>query len=128
MNIKITSYIYLTIIIIIFTLVGFLTYDVYFQPVQEGLETRIKREDGKLVKRRKKKSIHREKINTREGLWDPFEKIRDFFEKIKEKFEDLGRFFKKMGKFLKSIGDAFLYVFLSTRPFTLFILLSIIYI
>ena len=92
MNSKITSYIYPIIIIIIFTLIGFSIYNIYFQPVQEGLETRIRREDGKLVKRRKKKLI-------REGLDDPFTKIgraiKDSFNKTKETFNRAGESLKK---------------------------------
>jgi len=121
MNIKITSYIYPIIIIIIFTLVGFLTYNVYVQPVQEGLETRIRREDGKLVKRRKKKLI-------REGLDDPFTKlgraIKDSFNKTKETFnrageslkksfqifEEVKKGFQRMSNFFRTVGDIFNYI------------------
>jgi hypothetical protein len=121
MNIKITSYIYPIIIIIIFTLVGFSIYNIYFQPVQEGLETRIRREDGKLVKRRKKKLI-------REGLDDPFTKlgraIKDSFNKTKETFnrageslkksfqifEEVKKGFQRMSNFFRSVGDIFKYI------------------
>uniref|UniRef100_A0A6C0HGR0 Uncharacterized protein n=1 Tax=viral metagenome TaxID=1070528 RepID=A0A6C0HGR0_9ZZZZ len=119
MNIKIPSYIIPIIIIICFSsLIGFLIYKSYFKPVQEGLETRIMREDGKLVKRRKKKSI-------REGLDDPVgDAIRESIENTKRTFEQAGeslkksfeifnevtKGFKKMSNFFNSIGDIFSYI------------------
>jgi hypothetical protein len=122
MNSKITSYIYPIIIIIIFTLIGFLIYNIYFQPVQEGLETRIRREDGKLVKRRKKKST-KESFGLSD-IGDFFDQIKDAFDKIPEMFKKLGEnlkktfeifnvvkdIFNKITNFFRTIGDVFNYI------------------
>jgi hypothetical protein len=118
MNINITSYIIPIIIIIICILVGFSLYAIYTEPVKEGLETRIMREDGKLVKRRKNKII-REGINL-----DPLNvggKIRESIENTKRAleragenlkksfqiFDEVGKGFKRMIGFFKMIGKVF---------------------
>jgi hypothetical protein len=126
MNSKITSYITPIIIIIICSLLGVLIYNSYFQPVQEGLETRIKREDGKLVKRRKKKTTHDqiEAKYIREGLSGPFSFIKDIFKFIKKAanvFSTIGRIFKwagdlsrylvwYVGHIFNNIAQAFQYI------------------
>jgi hypothetical protein len=103
MNCKITSYITPIIIIIICSLLGFLIYNSYFQPVQEGLETRIKREDGKLIKRRKKKSAHNqiEAKYIREGISGPF----SFLDDIANTFKKFANFFSMVGNVFKWAGD-----------------------
>lgn len=115
MNSKIKPYIIPIIIIIICILVGFSQYSFYAQSFQEGLETRIMREDGKLVKRRKKKII-------REGLKDPvgdairksientkrtFERAGENLKKTFQIFDEMGKGFKRMIGFFKMIGRVF---------------------
>lgn len=115
MNSKIMSYIIPIIIILICVLLGFSLFAMYSEPVKEGLETRILREDGKLVKRRKKKVI-------REGLKDPIgdaikesiRRTRDTFERAGESlkksfqiFDEVGKGFKRMIGFFKMIGKVF---------------------
>jgi hypothetical protein len=91
MNIKIKSHIVPITIIITCILVGFSIFKLYLQPVKEGLEDLIKREDGKLVKRRKKIVI--------EGLSGPFSFLGD-----------IAKIFKKIGKAFSTIGQIFGYV------------------
>jgi hypothetical protein len=91
----------------------------YNSPIQEGLETRIKREDGKIVKRRKKSK------QIREGLRDPIgDAIKKSIDNTKKTFEQAGKSlkksfeifdevikgFKRIGNFFKSIGDIFSYI------------------
>jgi len=117
MNSKIKSYIIPIIIIIICILVGFSVYKIFFQTVQEGLEIRIKREDGKLVKRRKKPIL--------EGIDDPvgdairesiertkavFERAGENLKKTFEIFDEVTKGFKRIGKFFVSIGQVFTYI------------------
>jgi hypothetical protein len=126
MNSKIKSYIIPIIILVICILVGFSIYNLCFQSIQEGLETRIKREDGKLVKRRKKPAM-------REGLADPIgNAIRSSIENTKRTFDRAGEnlnktfavfdevtkgfkrmvnFFKVIGRVFEWIGDLFRYLF-----------------
>ena len=100
MNIKIKPHSILLIISIICILVGFSIYKSYFQQVQEGLETRIKREDGKLVKRRKKKPVQ-------EGLFNPFDGINELI----NGFKRMINFFKTIGRLFEWIGKLFRYLF-----------------
>jgi len=127
MNIKIKSYITPIIIIIICSLMGIAIYKLSFQPIiHEGLETRIKREDGKLVKRRKKKSTYSqdESKYIREGISGPFaclDDIAQFFKRISNVFSVVGRVFSWVGDLCRylvwyvghifdNISEAFKYI------------------
>jgi hypothetical protein len=112
MNSKIKLYITPIIIIIICSLVcslvGFSIYKLYLQPVQEGLETRIKREDGKLVKRRKRKSKYDldEGKYIREGISGPF----SFLNGLIDAFKKLANVFTVVGKVFGWVGDVCKYL------------------
>jgi hypothetical protein len=132
MNSKIKSYIIPIIIIIISILVGFSLYSFYDQPFQEGLETRIMREDGKLVKRRKKKVIIREGADFDPDPLHVGDQIKESIENTKKAFERAGDalkqgfkifdevakgfkrmigFFKMIGRLFEWIGEFFRYLF-----------------
>ena len=81
MNIKTEQYIILILIPIICIMSGFLIYETYFQSTKEGLENRIKRQDGKIIKRRKKNK-RKNKEPVREGLFNPFSEIINGFKRM----------------------------------------------
>jgi hypothetical protein len=121
MNINITSYIIPIIIIIICILVGFSLYAIYTEPVKEGLETRIMREDGKLVKRRKKKpileGINMDPLNVGGQIRESIENTKNAFKKAGQAleqgfkiFDEMAKGFKRMIAFFKMIGRVFVWI------------------
>lgn len=109
----------LSVMIIVCILLAYVLYNIYNEPIREGLETRIKREDGKLVKRRKKK------VTIIEGAGDPlgdaikesirntkktFEQAGEGLKKSTQIFDEVSKGFKRIGNFFKVIGDIFNYI------------------
>lgn len=100
MNSKIKQYIVPIVITILLILMGYLIYESNNKPIQEGLETRIRRKDGKIVKRRKKKPM-------REGLFNPFKGINELI----NGFKRMINFFKLVGRIFGYVGELFRYLF-----------------
>ena len=139
MNINKTNYITIVNIIIFCILFIVFVYYLWHFQIKEGLEnqgnakeTHIKREDGKVVKRKKNKTVERfkESIN-----WDPLNvggkvkkagddmkqgieqvgrdakdglnKIKETFDKVRETFDKMKEGFNMIGDFFKKIGNVF---------------------
>ena len=85
MNSKLKSYIIPFLILLVSILLVMVGLQFYHFPMQEGLETRIRRQDGKIVKRKKKRK------SIREGF----------------SFDDIGDIFKKMGDVFNKVTDVF---------------------
>ena len=96
----------------------------YIYPIKEGLETRIIREDGKVIKRKKRKTQRK----IREGIdWDPlrvgektkqlgnkaksdFDQLTATFNKVTDTFNEVTNGFNRMFDFFKKIGNIFNFI------------------